>query len=207
MWPLLLLLLLLTSGCASTPPAPVLDSSSPKNINDACAMLTERDHWRKSLEASANKWGIPVHVQLAIMHQESKFEKDARPPRGKALWLVPWSHTTSAYGYAQALDGTWEWYQSQTGNRHAYRDDFDDAVDFIGWYCHKSNERLGIPKWDAYNQYLAYHEGHNGYAKKSWLKKPWLVQVAGKVKRNAERYQGQIQNCGLKSSKSWWSFM
>ncbi|MBF0177774.1 MAG: transglycosylase SLT domain-containing protein [Magnetococcales bacterium] len=203
----LLLTLLLSSGCASVPTLPAAPDSRPKNINDACALLSERDHWWKSLESSANKWGVPVHVQLAIIHQESKFEKDARPPRGKALWFVPWSHTTSAYGYAQALDGTWEWYQNQTGNRHAYRDDFDDAVDFIGWYCNKSNERLGIDKWDTYNQYLAYHEGHNGFAKKSWLKKPWLVQVAAKVKRNAERYRGQMLNCNLKGSKSWWSFM
>ncbi|MBF0426150.1 MAG: transglycosylase SLT domain-containing protein [Magnetococcales bacterium] len=209
----LLLLLLLASGCASVPSAP---SSPPpratakKNIHDACALLTDHDDWRRSLEASAGKWGVPVHVQLAIIYQESKFEKNARPPRGKALWYVPWSHTTSAYGYAQALDGTWEWYQNQTGHHHAYRDDFDDAVDFIGWYCSKSSEQLGIAKSDAYNQYLAYHEGHNGYAKKSWQKKPWLVRVAERVRRHAERYREQMLNCrssGGGGKKSWWNFM
>ena len=43
-----------------------------------------------------------------------------------------------------------------------------DALDFIGWYNHTSNKRLGISKSDAYNLYLAYYSGHGGYARGTW---------------------------------------
>ena len=41
----------------------------------------------------------------------------------------------------------------------ADRDDFNDAIDFIGWYNDQSSRRSKISKSDAYNLYLAYHEG------------------------------------------------
>jgi hypothetical protein len=82
---------------------------------------------------------------------------------------------SSAFGYSQALDRTWEEYQAETGNRRARRDDINDATDFIGWYTNKSRERNGIPLTDARNQYLAYHEGHNGFARASYNAKPWLL--------------------------------
>ena len=33
-------------------------------------------------------------------------------------------------GYAQALNGTWDWYKKDTGNRGASRTDFSDSSDF-----------------------------------------------------------------------------
>nr|CAX83938.1 putative lipoprotein [uncultured bacterium] len=184
----LLVLLLLLNGCASLPPP-------PSDIEDACAIFSQRSRWRNSLEQSRDKWGVPIHVQLAIIHQESKFRHDARPPRDRLFWFIPWRRPSSAYGYAQALDDTWDWYIDKTGNQGADRDDFDDAVDFIGWYANVSRTMLGIPLWDAYNQYLAYHEGHGGYARQTYLRKEWLLGVANKVKRNALRYQQQITLC------------
>jgi len=98
---ILLLGLLMLSACASSP---------PKQLNDACAMLQEKDDWYEYANDSFKKWGVPVHVQLAIIHQESRFRADALAPDDTLLGFIPWGQVTSAYGYAQVLDSTWEWY-------------------------------------------------------------------------------------------------
>lgn len=82
-----------------------------------------------------------------------------------------------------------------TGNWGADRDDFEDVTDFIGWYGNYSHKKLGISKWDAYNQYLAYHEGHGGWKRKTFNTKPWLIKVAKKVERRSASYAAQIQRC------------
>ena len=182
----LLLFLIIFSGCATSP---------PKNINNACRIFDEKSKWYKASYKSYKKWGVPVHVQLAIMHQESRFVSDAQPPRRTLLWFIPWTRPSDAFGYAQVLDSTWEWYKDKTGNWFADRDDYKDAVDFIGWYGNISYNTLKISKWDAYGQYLAYHEGHGGYKRRTYLKKKWLMQVAEKVKANANRYALQLKQC------------
>lgn len=182
----LLLTLIILSGCSTRP---------PKHINNACSIFDEKSSWYKAANKSYKKWGVPVHVQLAIMHQESRFVDDAKPPRRKLFWFIPWTRPSSAFGYAQAKDSTWDWYTDKTGNWFADRDDFKDAVDFIGWYGHMSYKTLKISKWDAYGQYLAYHEGHGGYKRRTYLKKKWLMQVAKKVKANADRYAQQLKQC------------
>jgi len=58
-----------------------------------------------------------------------------------------------------------------------------------------SHEKLGISKSDARNQYLAYHEGRVGFARGSYNKKPWLLDVADSVGNRAERYRKQLQTC------------
>ncbi|MBT4023647.1 transglycosylase SLT domain-containing protein [Desulfobacula sp.] len=182
----LLLFLIIFSGCATSP---------PKNINNACRIFDEKTKWYKASYKSYKKWGVPVHVQLAIMHQESRFVSDAQPPRRTLLWFIPWTRPSDAFGYAQVLDSTWEWYKDKTGNWFADRDDYKDAVDFIGWYGNISYNTLKISKWDAYGQYLAYHEGHGGYKRRTYLKKKWLMRVAEKVKANANRYALQLKQC------------
>jgi len=71
-----------------------------------------------------------------------------------------------------------------------------------------SHRMLGISKWDAYNQYLAYHEGHGGYKRRTYLKKPWLVKVARKVEARAKRYRAQLARCEHRLDKGWdlWPF-
>ncbi|MES9941424.1 MAG: transglycosylase SLT domain-containing protein [Candidatus Thiodiazotropha sp. 6PLUC2] len=190
---------LLITSCSSSP---------PKSTGNACNIFDEKDDWYEASQESFEKWGVPIHLQLAIIHQESRFEHDAKPPRKKLFWFIPWFRKSSAYGYAQVKDSTWDWYRQQTGNRWADRDDYDDAVDFIGWYANYSNKKLGISKWDPYRQYLAYHEGHGGYKKGSYKKKPWLIKVARKVEKNAKRYRAQIASCRaeLERGSGWWPF-
>jgi len=183
---LLPVLVLLLAACATTP---------PKNLNDSCAIFREKSGWYDDARDSFKKWGVPVHVQLAIIWQESRFRSQAEAPKDTLLGFIPWGRKSSAYGYAQVKDATWEWYIRKTGNSGADRDDFEDVTDFIGWYGNLTHKRLGISKRDAYNQYLAYHEGQGGFARKTYLKKPWLTGVARKVKRRAERYRQQIATC------------
>ncbi|MBT4838732.1 MAG: hypothetical protein HON94_15455 [Methylococcales bacterium] len=186
-------------GCASNP---------PNNINNACAIFKEKSSWYKATKNSYEKWGVPIHVQLAILYQESKFLYNARPPRSRLLGFIPWVRTSSAYGYAQVQDGTWKWYMKDTGNWGADRDDFDDAVDFIGWYGKITKKMLKIPKTDAYRLYLVYHEGHGGYKRKSYNKKKWLLKVASKVKKNGVRYRSQLKKCQSSLDSTWsiWPF-
>ncbi|MBF0161976.1 MAG: hypothetical protein HQL88_06785 [Magnetococcales bacterium] len=186
--------MLLLGGCATQPTGDQVPLSQI-DINDACSIFRGRSNWYQAMDKAFRKWGTPVHVQLAIIHQESKFRSDARPISKGLFGILPGRRLSSALGYAQALDGTWAHYQQQTGNNRADREDFRDAVDFIGWYNTISHKKLGISKWDARNLYLAYHEGHGGYAAKSYRKKSWLVRVAGKVEKNAAKYANQLAGC------------
>ena len=78
---------------------------------------------------------------MATFHQESRFVGNARPPHVYALGIIPMGRMSSAYGYSQALDGTWAEYRQETGNRLARRTDIRDASDFMGWYMTLSAER------------------------------------------------------------------
>jgi len=173
-------------GCAT---------ATPRNLDNACDIFRENRSWYKASKKSQKKWGMPPQIHLAIIYQESKFQPKAKPGRKKLFGILPWKRKSTAYGYAQVKDATWDWYKKEAGGWGADRDDFADAVDFIGWYGSVSQKTLGISKWDAYKQYLAYHEGHGGYKKKSYLKKKWLIDVARKVKKRSEMYGAQLQKC------------
>ena len=108
-----------------------------------------------------------------------------------------------SYGYAQVKDETWADYQRETGNSWASRDDFADALDFMGWYTSKSQKVNGISKWDAYNQYLNYHEGWGGFSRGSHLQKAWLLPVAAKVDERARRYAMQYRSCKAQLDSGW----
>ena len=169
--------------------------SAPRQLDDACAILRQRPEYGKAMKAAERRWGIPVAVQMAAIHQESKFIGNARTPHRFALGVIPMGRQSSAYGYSQALDGTWEEYQKEQNRRSARRDRISDATDFMGWYMSQSTDKLGIPRDDAGAQYLAYHEGRSGYANQSYLGKPWLVEVAAAVGARAVMYESQLAYC------------
>ncbi len=166
---------------------------APRNPENACAVITERPHYYEALRASERKWGVPVHVQMAILFQESTFRSDARPPRKKGSR----DRISSAYGYAQVLDGTWGDYLKGPARNGAQRNNFNDATDFMGWYISESNRALGIPLNDAKNSYLAYHEGRAGFQRGNHLKKTWLLRVSDGVASRADRYFEHLLFCGL----------
>ncbi len=169
----------------------------PRNSDNLCATFKEKDDWYDDTQHSYKKWGIPIPVQMAIMHQESHFVADAKPPRIWLLGFIPWFRPSSAYGYAQALDQTWQDYIDKTGSWMADREDFGDASDFIGWYCAVSHNQLGIATGDAKNLYLAYHEGNAGYRRKTYLNKSGLTRVAEKVANRARLFKSQLEGCKI----------
>ncbi len=120
---------------------------------------------------------------------------DAQPDRPWLLGFILLPRVSSAYGYAQAQDPVWEEYQDERGHSGADRDNFEDSIDCIGWYTNGSQQRLKASKWGAYGQSLAYHEGCGGYEQKTYQGKPWLKNVAQKVKRRALRYNKQLRTC------------
>ena len=184
--PLALTLLAILGGCSTTPP------SNPENL---CEIFREKPSWREAAEDMNKKWGVPVQVPFAMMYQESSFRHDALPPRYYFLGFIPWGRVSSAYGYAQAKNETWADYTNEAGGWTSNRDDFDDALDFMGWYITKSQRINGVSKWDAYGQYLNYHEGWTGYRNRSYEKKAWLKRVARKVQERAERFGAQYRTC------------
>lgn len=167
----------------------------PQRPDNLCEIFREHRKWYRKADASSRRWGIPIPVMMAIMHQESAYQARVKPPRTTFLWIFPGPRPSTAYGYAQAMDATWDWYRRSTGNTRAKRNNFDDAIDFIGWYCSVSKARCGIAADDAYRMYLAYHEGHGGYNRRTYRTKPWLEGVARKVQVRSRTYQQQLASC------------
>lgn len=184
-----LVLLLMVGSCGGRGGPP------PDRLDDACAILDQRGEFARAFRTAERRWGVPVHVQMATIYQESKFDGDARTPFRWALGVIPMGRMSSAYGYSQALDGTWDEYRAETGRRGARRNDIRDATDFMGWYMDKSSETLGISKHDTRSQYLAYHEGRGGYSRGSHRGKPWLLRVADKTADRAQIYEAQLRTC------------
>jgi hypothetical protein len=193
----LLVLTSLLAGCATTPP------SNPDNI---CAIFREKDDWYDDAADARDNWNSPIPVMMAIMHQESRFQAKAKPPRTYLLGFIPWTRPSDAYGYPQAKTATWKGYQRSSGNSGADRDDFDDAIDFIGWYNDQSYKKCSIKRDDPYHLYLAYHEGHGGFNRRTFKEKLWLKGVAKKVSARSRRYTSQLNSCEESLKASWWEF-
>jgi len=192
------LILLGLAGCMSSPP------EEPDNL---CEIFYEKDGWYKDAKKASRRWGSSIPVMMAFIHQESAFKARAKPPRTKILWIIPGPRPASAYGYSQATDGTWDIYKRATGSWGADRNDFDDAIDFIGWYNDQSYRRNKIAKTDAYSLYLAYHEGHGGFAKRSFANKQWLKGVSTKVSRRAASYGEQLKGCEKKLDRGFFGWL
>ncbi|MBH3955781.1 hypothetical protein I5R29_24830, partial [Pseudomonas aeruginosa] len=95
-------------------------------------------------------------------------------------------------------------YKREAGGWGASRDDFADALDFMGWYIQKSQRVNGVSKWDAYGQYLNYHEGWGGYRNRSYDAKPWLKNVSQKVQSRASLFGAQYRSCQQELSRGGW---
>lgn len=181
-------------GCSSSPP------EQPDNL---CEIFYEKRDWYDAAAAMRDSWGVPIHVPMAMMYQESSFKHDAKPPKDYILWIIPWGRVSSAYGYSQAKTPTWDDYQRETGRSWASRSDFDDAIDFMGWFISKSHSVNGVSKWDAYAQYLNYHEGWGGYKRKTYLQKQWLISTAKRVDSRAKTYAAQLKTCEDDLKRGW----
>ncbi len=186
--------LILQTSCASPP---------PEDTGNICSMFEDRRSWYKAAKRTEARWGVAVYISMAIIEQESSFQSRAKPERNKLLGFIPWTRPSSAYGYAQALDETWTDYKENTGNWAANRADFSDAMDFVGWYNNTSNRQNRISLNDAYNLYLAYHEGNGGWARETYNSKDWLINVARNVQNTANVYQNQYTVCERELGRNW----
>jgi hypothetical protein len=174
------LLLLALASCAT-------NGTPPTNTANACAILDEKRGWENHVFDAARKWDVSPGTILAFMRQESGFRQDARPLDKNG------NRRSSAYGYSQALDGTWAQYERDQGG--GKRKSFEDSADFIGWYLDLVSKQASIAKTDPRNLYLAYHEGPAGYRRGTHNSKGWLLPVAGRVASQASVYDDQLRGC------------
>ena len=175
-------------------------SSIPNNTSNSCKIFDERYVWYKHSKKVEQKWGTPIHIQLAIIKMESNFDWLAKPPRQKLFKIIPFKRPSSSFGYSQAVKGTWEQYKDETGNKLATRARFKDSVDFIGWYTNKTNSILKISLQDAFKQYIAYHEGWGNY--KYYKKNKKVISLAKKVEKQSKVYKNQLSKCSKSLSKN-----
>jgi hypothetical protein len=185
-----LIVLVLLGSCGSR------EFSAPRQLDNACAILNERPHYQRAFNAAERKWGVPSPVLMAMIYQESKFIGNNRTPHQYALGVIPVGRQSSAYGYSQALDGTWAEYQREHGGRGARRDDIADSADFMGWYMAQTVTETGVALNDTRNQYLAYHDGRSGFLRGTWRSKSWLIRIADEVGARAVMYDAQLRSCG-----------
>ena len=193
----ILFLTLVLGGCTA---------KQPDDIDNLCSIFGEHRKWYGESQKAATRWGTSIPIIMAFIHQESSFKAKAKPPRTKILWVLPGPRPASAKGYSQAIDETWAQYQRATGRFGADRNDFGDAADFVGWYVDQSAKQSGIKKEDAYNLYLAYHEGQGGFQKGTYKSKAWLLDVAKKVASQSARYDVQLKSCEKKFKRRFFFF-
>lgn len=172
-------------------------ASQPRDINNICSVFDQKDGWVSSWQSAAKsterRYGIPQATLLATVRMESGFKGNAKPPRRKLLGFIPWKRASSAYGYSQALDGTWAQYVAETNSFTARRNNFADALDFVGWYHSKTVSTYGVDPGDTYRLYMAYHEGWTAFGKGS---APASVQsYAQKTDDMARTYAAQLNQC------------
>lgn len=179
-------LVILLAACGEAP---------PRAQDDLCSVLEQRPSWYQYARESEARWGTPVPVMMAFVRFESGFRNTARPRREYLLGVLPWRWQTTAYGYAQAKDGTWNDYLKANPGAFRKRSDMEDALDFIGWYNHLSARELGLAKNDARRLYLAYHQGRTGYRRGGWRDNEAIRQYARRVAATADRYADQLRAC------------
>lgn len=186
------------SACVSNDPV--------ADPGDACEMFETQEGWWRSVKRAERRWGAPPALQLAIMRQESGFDHNARPPRGRILFIFPGRRASTAHGYAQALSSTWEEYERARGDDGLDRNEFSDAADFVAWYAGRSHQELGIAYADARSHYLAYHEGRGGYRRETYRGNATLMASASRVQSYYDTYAAQIDRCDGRLNRGWLPF-
>ncbi len=161
----------------------------------ACSIIENKRSWKRAVIKTAQKWDVSPSMQLSFILTESNFRPRAKTQKTYFMGFFPTGRLSSAFGYAQAIDSTWETYQKKSGNRFSSRTSFSDSVDFIGWYANETTKKLKIAKTDVYHQYLAYHQGHRGFKRGNYKNKPNLIKVAKRTEKNAVRYNLQLKRC------------
>jgi len=174
--------------------------SAPKHTDNACAIFQQKggffNNWEHAAKKAERQYAIPMPVILATIYAESGFRSNARPPRKKLLGVIPGKRPSTAYGYAQALNGTWDEYRKKTGKRTARRTNFSDAADFVGWYHRESVHKNNVAPGDSYQLYLNYYLGHGGYAQGRASGNAIALRGAERAQKMTLQYDQQLRQCG-----------
>ena len=172
------------AGCLSAP---------LKNTSNLCEIFTEKG-WYKDSRKASKRWNGDIAVMMAMIYQESSFKARARPPRKKILGIIPGPRPASAYGYAQAINATWDIYKKSTGNKGADRNKFKDAVDFVGWYNDQSRRKKSIKKMTRIT-FISPITRMADFRRGLFEIRKWLKDASRKVAKRSARYRSQLNGC------------
>jgi hypothetical protein len=159
---------------------PICSFAANKGI---CQVIAAHPSWYNDAKTVQEQYGVPVSVQMAIIHEESHFKAAAKNPR------------SSAYGYAQAVNQIWSTYKASSGNSNSARNNFADATQFIGWYAQRMHKQINVSPKSAYNLYLAYHDGAGGYLSDMHKKHAPTKHLAENVQNVADQYKIELTSC------------
>lgn len=156
----------------------------------ACEILNDHPGWAKSLKKAEDTYKLPPAFAMGVMYQESRFKSNA-----KAVG-------SSAYGYAQAINSTWKHFQEDV-KANARRDNFDDSVQFMGWYMAQLAKSAKLKMSESENLYMAYMLGATGfkrYKAGTFKNKAKIIEdkkLAKKVKNFTSLYKSQLKKCKI----------
>ncbi|WP_367605722.1 transglycosylase SLT domain-containing protein [Legionella sp. W05-934-2] len=154
-------------------------TSQARNI---CQLVKRHPEWHRAAKKTEKKWGVPVHIQFAIIDIESDFNAKTT------------TRNSSSKGFAQALNEPWGEYLKANGKNHN-RYEFHSSTDFIGWYASQAKQQANISPKNAYELYLAYHEGIRGYQKIKKRPKHWVLRLARHVSALSDEYKKKLSSC------------
>ena len=159
-----------------------------------CAILAQDKSWPADTLRASRRWQVQPWLPLAVIYHESRFEAQARPPMKHINGI--WQRPSSAYGFAQAIDSTWNEYNAKVSSKVILmRDEYQDAVDFASYYLRHIMDSLDVSPTRVDLLYLAYHEGISGYTNKSYSSKKWLIKTSGRVAATAALFHRQWLSC------------
>jgi hypothetical protein len=155
---------------------------------DACALLERNVGWSDDLKAAQEKWKVAPGVMLAVIDQESRFNPAARGAGAGG------PNPQRNFGFAQANLRTWNWFLRETDRTSGSRTDFGLSVDFVGWHFATMERRIGAPRSNTVEHYLAYKMGEGGYRRGA----PASARaVASRIASRARTFDGQLAGCGF----------
>ncbi|MEY8767918.1 transglycosylase SLT domain-containing protein [Francisella philomiragia] len=156
----------------------------------ACEILDQNPSWKSSLKTAQDKYNLPPAFAMGLIYQESRFDAEAK------------SNYSTAYGYAQAINNTWKHFQDEV-KPNAKRNNFDDSVQFIGWYMSQLAKSLKLKMSDSEDLYMAYMLGATGFKRykdgtfKNKAKIEEDKNIANKVKAYTALYKSQLKDCKI----------
>lgn len=170
------------------------------NIDNACAIFAQRNgffnNWYKDAREASLRYRIPIPILLATIKGESDFRATARTRWHKIFGIIPWGRISSAYGYAQALNGTWVQYEKSSGHHYASRSSFADSIDFVAWYYRNAVIHAHINPNDAYNLYICYVIGWEAFKRQGAAGATQAIRnKAREVAMQAQQYHLQLRSC------------